>query len=217
MSLIRTAAVGALAMLAGTASADLVTYQYNGTVHTNTHWGSIHGEAVQVSVTFNTSVAASSLTDNRAEYTGAIVGGYFRMGSEQWDIDTAGTRNSIILRTDVYDQNFDTYSNRYNLKVSVFDGDHGPWQYANNFSISITDNDDPRDTITGLDMLQPFETVRTSSQGGVDSLVVSMGIYNGVSATILSGDGGFTTVPAPAGTAVLGLMGLAATRRRRAI
>lgn len=216
MSVMRATAIGALAMLAGTATADLVTYQYSGTVHQNTYWAGIRGESVEVSVTFDTSVAASSLTANRAEYTGAIVGGYFRMGTEQWDINTAGTRNSIVLRTDVYDVNFGTYSNRYNLTASVFDGDHGPWQYASDFSISIIDNDDPRDTITGLDMLQPFETVQTSSQGGVDALVVSMGIYNGVNATILSGDGGFTTVPAPASAAVLGMMGIAATRRRRA-
>lgn len=204
-----------MSVLAGSSSADLVTYEYTGTVHTNTHWGSLHGLDVTMRLTVDTSVLASSLTETRAEYQGAIVGGFMRVGEMEWDVNPEGLRNSVILRTDVYDQNFQTYSNRLNMQVSVIDVPQNGFQFAGNISMNVTDNDDPADTITGLGMVQPLDTLSTISGGGVDQFSLGLGISNGVSATILSGDGGFRIVPSPAGVAVFGVAGLFGVRRRR--
>jgi hypothetical protein len=126
-------AIAAGGVLASTSAADasLTTYQYNGTVSTNTFWSSIHGQSVEASFTIDTSVAASSLTDNRAQYEGAIVSGYYQFGDIRFDIDPNGARNRIILRTDVEDTNFGTVSNRLNISVSTVSVPQGtrmrPW------------------------------------------------------------------------------------------
>lgn len=204
-----------IAVLAGASSADLVTYEYTGTVSTNTYWGSLHGQEVQMQLTIDTSVLASNPTANRAEYLGAIVGGFMRVGDMEWDVNPDGARNSVVVRTDVYDQNFGTYSNRMNMQVSVFDVPQNGFEFAGNISVNVVDNDDPRDTVTDLGMVQPLDTMRTISNGGVDQFALGLGIYNGVSSTITSGDGGIRIVPSPAGVAVFGVAGLVGVRRRR--
>ncbi len=204
-----------IAVLAGASGAELVSYEYTGTVHTNTHWGFLHGQEVQMRLTVDTSVLASSLTETRAEYLGAIVGGFMRVGEMEWAVNPDGQRNSVILRTDVYDQNFGTYSNRLNMQVSVFDVPQNGFEFAGNILVNVIDNDDPADTVTDLGMVQPLDTMRTISNGGVDQFALGLGIYNGVSSTITSGDGGIRIVPSPAGVAVLGVAGLVGVRRRR--
>lgn len=208
--------LGALALFTGAGHAGVVAYEYNGTVSTNTFWSFMHGLDVRVRLELDTGVAASSMTADRAQYDGAVIGGFFSAGEYTWAVDPDGAVNNVVLRTDVFDQNFGTFSNRLGISVSVEDGAQGPFQFPSNILFNVIDNDDPNDTVEGLGMTQPLETMRTISNGGVDQFSTGLGVTNNnVSSTIVSGDGGIRVIPAPAGVASLGIAGLAAMRRRR--
>jgi len=116
----------------------------------------------------------------------------------------------------VVDPHLATVSNQYQLTFTSDGVDRGPFQFPGNIGLHVIDQDDPADTVTGLGLEQPLDTLMTISDGGVDRVVASMGaMANGVFSTLTSGDGGIRVVPTPGAAALLGVAGLMAFRRRR--
>jgi hypothetical protein len=204
-----------IAAAAPFAAADLVTYRYNGEVSTQTYWSGFHGQPVELSVTIDTSTAASSQSANQALYQNAVVDGYFQIGGTRFNIGENPTTNNITVRTDVYDQFTDSYTNRYQVSVSSDGIARDGWEFPGTISFWIIDKDPVADTVLDLGLLQPLDTLRTVFDGGVDGVVASMGAFRGVSSTITSGNGSVSVlIPAPGAGLVLGT-GLFAARRRR--
>ena len=206
----------ALAVCAAAANAELVTYRYSGTVSTNTYWSGFHGDAIELSLTIETGTAASSSFANQAIYQNAVVDGYFQIGETRFNIADNPTVNNVNVRTGVYDQFTDSYTNRYQISVSSDGMARDGWEFPANIRLWVTDKNTPADTVLDTGLLQPLDTISTPlNGGGIDSIVASLGVIRGVASTITSGDGSISVlVPAPAaGIALLG--GVAATRRRR--
>lgn len=204
----------AAAGLASVASADLVSYEYTGT-HPGYVWTAFAGATVKMGFTIDTDTAASSMTTNRAEYHDAIVNGYFEIAGTRFNMADTPAINNIVVRTDVYDQNFGTYSNVYQVVFSSDGIARDGWSYPGNISFLLFDKDLTPDSVLDLGIHQPIETLRTVQNGGVDAISVGMGAQRGVFSTISSGDGGVVVVPAPGGVALLAAGGLLAGRRRR--
>ena len=211
----RHTALLALAAATPFAAADLVTYRYNGEVATQTYWSAFHGQPVELSVTIDTSTAASSQSANQALYQNAVVDGYFQIGETRFNIAENASTNNVSVRTNVYDQFTDSYTNRYQVSVSSDGIARDGWEFPGTISFWITDKDTPADTVLDLGLLQPLDTLSTIFEGVVDSVVASMGAFRGVSSTITSGNGSVSVlIPAPGAGLALGA-GLLATRRRR--
>ncbi len=198
------------------ASADSVSYLYNGTVATNTPWASFHGKPVEVLVTINLDTAASQVSADRKQYDGAVTGGYFDVDGIRFPFDPAGMRNTVTVRTDVLDINSGLHFNQYVINISSDGVDRGPFIFPSAMLFNLFDYDAPADTVVDLDLDQPLNTLRTVSNGGVDRLGIAMGVAIGsIHSSVTSGDGGMRIVPAPASVALLGFGGALAARRRR--
>lgn len=208
-------AILALLAAAPCALGDIVTYQYNGTVASNTPFTFAVGSAFEFSVSIDTDAAVFSQTATRAEYRGAVVAGYVEFYGERFNIAADPIRNTIIVRNNFIDPNSGAAFNAINLSISSDGIDRGPFSFPSTISLSLFDRDPVADTVVGLGLLHPLDTLRTQANGGVDGLAISMGVAVGNTfSSIGSGDGGFVIVPAPAAGALLA-GGLFATRRRR--
>lgn len=187
-----------IATAATFASADLVTYRYNGEVSTQTYWSGFHGVPVELGVTIDTSTAASSQSADQALYNGAVVDGYFQIGETRFNIAENPTTNIVNVRTNVYNQFTDSFYNQYQVTVSSDGIARDGWEFPGNIMLVINDRDPVADTVLDLGLLQPLDTLSTISDGGVDGVVASMGALRGVFSTITSGNGAVSVlIPAP--------------------
>lgn len=210
----KIAAPISLALLAGVANAEIVTYKYTGVVSTQTFWTSFHGVPVELSVSIDTDTTVTSQSDNLANYQGAVVDGYFQIGEDRFGIDDDPRVNNVSVRTNVVDTNFGTVSNRYQVSFTSDGIACGGWEFPGTIMLMIRDSDSQPDTVLDTGLLQPLNTLRTSADGGTDTVVASMGAFRGVFSTITSGNGTITIVPAPGAGLVLSAGVLAWSRRR---
>lgn len=225
----------AAATLANTASADLLTYQWDGVTAGNSL---VQNQTVQVVFTIDTDTALTSTNTFQAEgqtatryvYDGAIVSGYYQVGEHLYPFVTEGeilvesvpgfgdivvdARNTVTIV-----ENSASNGSRFNsfvINASTDFVERGGID-PSTILINIFDYDVPADTIVGGTLDQPLDTLRLLSQGGVDRAAFGMGAYNGaISSTVTSGEGNISIiVPEPGSLALLGLGTLAMIRRRR--
>ena len=208
------ATIAATALAAAPAAADLVTYRYEGTQH-NTNFAV--GAPVVAEFTLDLDTVGVGTPGDAEGYDRPIVDGFFSYNGIVFPFDTDGEFNSVSIITDYQGSNNQVY-NRYQLRVSTDGVERGGIAYHDAVNLFIFDRDTPRDTVVGTGLDQPLDTVRGASNGGIDSIVWSMGAFNGsVFSTITSGDGGMSIVPVPepASAMLMATGGLLALRRRR--
>lgn len=217
------------------ASADLLTYQWDGTTAANSL---VKNQTVQVVFTIDTDTALTSSYTYQAEgqpatsyiYEGAIVSGYYKVGDNLYPFVTEGqilvesnpgfgdivvnARNTVTIVENSSSNG--TRFNSFNISASTDFVERGGID-PSTILINIFDYDLPRDTVIGDSLDQPLDTLRLHSQGGVDRVAFGMGAYNGaISSTVTSGEGSISIVsPEPGSVALLGLGTLALVRRRR--
>jgi hypothetical protein len=102
------------------------------------------------------------------------------------------------------------------INFSAEDVSQGGYSFPGTISLNIFDQDRPADTVVDQGLLQPLDTLQTISQGGVDKVAASMGIFTGsVFTTVGGGDGGIVVVPTPGALATAAAAGVIFLRRRR--
>ncbi len=208
--------IAPVVIVSACAHADLITYQYDGTVATNTPWASLHGKPVKVRLTIDLDTPASQATADRKQYDGAVTAGYFQVDGIRFPIDPNGSRNITVVRTGVFDINSGLTFNQYNINVSTDGVDRDPFVFPSNILFNLYDYDAPADTVRDLELDQPLDTLKTISHGGVDKFAVGLGVAIGSThSTVTSGDGGMSIVPTPGTGALLALGGCVAVTRRR--
>lgn len=216
--MIRTAAVSALAVaaLASAVSADVVTYRFTGTADGASTPAGLKDLDLILEATINLDTVADQLTATRAQYENAVVAGFFQVGDLRWNLADDPRRNRVIVRTDFVDINSGNLFNQMIISFSAEDVSQGGYSFPGNITLTIFDQDRPADTVLDLGLLQPLDTLKTLSQGGVDKVSASMGIATGsVFTTVGGGDGGIVVVPTPGALATVGVAGLVVVRRRR--
>ncbi|MFI4860397.1 MAG: PEP-CTERM sorting domain-containing protein [Phycisphaerales bacterium JB063] len=227
-------AASAAALAANAASADLLTYQWDGVTAGNSI---VQNQTVQVVFTIDTDTALTSTntftvegqTATRYVYDGAIVSGHYQVGEHLFPFVTEGEifLGSNPLFGDIFVDARNTVTivennasngarfNAFYINASTDYQQRGGIT-SSTILINLFDHDLPRDTVLPGTLDQPLDTLHLPSQGGIDRAAFTMGALVGsISSSVTSGEGYLSIVPEPGSLALLGLGTLTLLRRRR--
>ncbi len=216
--MIKAAAVVAFAVaaIAPAVSADVVTYRFTGTADGASTPAGLKDLDLILEATINLDAVGLQTSATRTQYDNAVVSGFFQVGDLRWNMADNPRTNRVIVRTDVVDINFGNLFNQMVISFSAENVSQGGYSFPGTISLNIFDQDRPADTVIDQGLLQPLDTLRTISGGGVDKVSASMGIVTGsVSTTVGGGDGGIVVVPTPGAVATLTVAGVVFLRRKR--